>query len=624
MAVGIVAGTPKSSTSSGTTLTSVAVPGNTAGDVSVIPVTAVCSTPVISTPSGWSVLVASTEMEHTSSGAHAVFYRRWQSGDPSTITITISNSGRIAAAPFKLTGTDATSLLEGTASVFTDNVDVSAGGTVAAPSKTATDSRFLICTYGLRTTATTGGAVNWDQASDMTELIDEDSNINGFNNASVSVAYKVLTGSGSTGTKSASPNSAGQFIATSFLINPGVTTTDHTANAALSVTASRSSTAAQTPFVVPTFKVGAVGIDDQIPVSPPSAPLGLTAVASDGTIDLTWSPPASDGGASITSYSLELTATGETTQNGTVLAGQPLQFTFSSLTNLTTYTVSVVANNGNGSSPATTTTATPHPPDEVPEPPINVQALGLDRSAYVTWVAPTDVGSAALTGFLVTATHPSLQAPVVVTTAADATSTLIYGLPNDSSIQIVVQAVNSVGPSEGVTIFVTPTATPADEDLPTEVTSLAAVPRESGFTASWQPPLDEGSRPVYAYQVRAVGGAGTTMYWLVPADVLSANFKEIPNDDLYTITVSAWSAAGHGPGSDVGVDLNGDFSPVEYPWYVGVLAETNEFSFLQEEPYVPPDPGLPTPIWYAFPPGSVFRPSNFGLAADDEEVVRVL
>ena len=106
------------------------------------------------------------------------------------------------------------------------------------------------------------------------------------------------------------------------------------------------------------------------PVDPPSAPAHLTASASSGAVDLSWSAPTSEGGSPITGYDVyEGTTSGgesSTPVNPAPLAASATSSTVSGLTNGTTYYFMVKAINAAGSSPASNqasaTPVSPTPP----------------------------------------------------------------------------------------------------------------------------------------------------------------------------------------------------------------------------------------------------------------------
>ena len=81
--------------------------------------------------------------------------------------------------------------------------------------------------------------------------------------------------------------------------------------------------------------------------SPPDAPQNVTATAGDSSAVITWDPPASDGGESITSYTV--TASNNA---GTCTTNGSLTCEMQNLVNGTSYTFTITATNAIGEGPA--------------------------------------------------------------------------------------------------------------------------------------------------------------------------------------------------------------------------------------------------------------------------------
>ncbi|HSG12702.1 MAG TPA: fibronectin type III domain-containing protein, partial [Gaiellaceae bacterium] len=100
---------------------------------------------------------------------------------------------------------------------------------------------------------------------------------------------------------------------------------------------------------------------------PPSAPIALSALAGDGSVSLSWSPPTFDGGSPVTGYRV-YRGTSPGAESFLADAGTSTSYVDGSAANGTTYYYKVSAENANGESALSTgASATPSalvPPDE--------------------------------------------------------------------------------------------------------------------------------------------------------------------------------------------------------------------------------------------------------------------
>jgi hypothetical protein len=181
----------------------------------------------------------------------------------------------------------------------------------------------------------------------------------------------------------------------------------------------------------------------------PGAPTNVYAIAGNAQSTVTWSAPASTGGAAITSYKVTANPGGQTVTVG----GSTLTAIFAQLTNGTSYTfiVSTINTAGTGASSSASNTVTPA---TVPGVPTNATAAAGNTEAMVFWSASASTGGAAITSYKVTA-NPGGQTVTVDSSTLTATFT---GLTNGTSYTFIVVSTNRVGESapSSATSSVTP------------------------------------------------------------------------------------------------------------------------------------------------------------------------
>ncbi len=154
---------------------------------------------------------------------------------------------------------------------------------------------------------------------------------------------------------------------------------------------------------------------------------------------------------------------GTVAQATTTVSGSPppTTTTITGLTNGTTYTFTVSANNAVGPGPASSA-SNPVTPDvaTVPGPPTSVSAAAGSGSATVSWSAPPNGGSP-ITSYTVTPYVGTVaQAPAMLSGSPPPTTTTITGLTNGTTYTFTVSAANAVGPGPASSASnpVTPTA----------------------------------------------------------------------------------------------------------------------------------------------------------------------
>jgi hypothetical protein len=255
----------------------------------------------------------------------------------------------------------------------------------------------------------------------------------------------------------------------------------------------------------------------------------VTATAGDASATVSWTAP-SDEGSAITGYTVTASPGGATC---TTVDGSTTTCTVTGLTNGTAYTFTVTATNADGTgTPASPSAAVT--PSTVPDVPTDVTAVAGNRSATVSWSAPSDEGSP-ITGYTVTSSGGQ-------TCSTSGTTCLVTGLINGTSYTFTVTATSAdgTGPASAASPAVTPSTVP---DAPTGVAATAG---DASATISWTAPGDEGST-ITGYTVTASNSNPPKTCTTTGATTCS--ITGLANGANYTFTVRATNADGSGAAS---------------------------------------------------------------------------
>jgi hypothetical protein len=213
VALTFTAGTPVESTGSVTSSTVTLPAGVGAGDYTIIIVALNASSGSISTPSGWTNILASTAtVNGSTAGKFAVFYRKWQSGDGSVAVTT--TSGRVGAVAIRVQGADQTTFVDTTSSVS----QLASSITVhTAPTLTPTTTNFM-CIFGGRNATNGVFMTPWGSLqSGLTKIAETSGKSTSQTNAGILLTYESVTANSATGTRTASsPATATGSLAFSF------------------------------------------------------------------------------------------------------------------------------------------------------------------------------------------------------------------------------------------------------------------------------------------------------------------------------------------------------------------------------------------------------------------------
>lgn len=213
-------------------------------------------------------------------------------------------------------------------------------------------------------------------------------------------------------------------------------------------------------------------IDIITPDLPPERPTSITAVASNGSVTVTW-VDGSDNGNEVTEYRVYWSGGSKTCESSPcVITG---------LTNGTTYSFTVSAFNAIGESNRSDASANVKPMT-VPTVPRSVVATRGNGRATVSWLAPANLGGSAITHYLVDVNGSTVQ--------CSASPCQILNLRNGTAISFKVRAVNAAGQSDwsALTSLVTPAGPPGAS---TSLTGKSTAVKK--MTLSWVSASANGS-----------------------------------------------------------------------------------------------------------------------------------
>src|SRR5205823_3205052 len=235
------------------------------------------------------------------------------------------------------------------------------------------------------------------------------------------------------------------------------------------------------------------------PATPPTPPQGLTATAGDGTVDLAWSAPGSDGGSPITNYKIYR---GGSSNGETLLdtIGDVLSYTDTSVTNGNTYYYKVSAVNSVNEGPLSNeASATPAAPHTAPGAPRDLVATAGDASVSLSWSPPSSDGGAPITNYKIYRGTVSGGQLSLIATVPDVLSYTDSPLTNGKTYYYKVTAVNEVGegpPSNEAS------ATPVSgQTVPSPPRSLSAAAGDARVTLGWLAPSSDGGSPITNYTI---------------------------------------------------------------------------------------------------------------------------
>jgi len=265
--------------------------------------------------------------------------------------------------------------------------------------------------------------------------------------------------------------------------------------------------------------------------SVPGSPTGVSATAGNATANVTFTAPASNGGAAITTYTATASPGGKT---GSCAGPSACTIAVNGLTNGTTYTFTVTATNSTGTSAPSSPSATVTPKGP-PGAPTGVTATGGNTQATVNFTAPASDGGSAITKYTATASPGGKTGSC---SGPSACAITVTGLTNGTAYTFTVTATNALGtgPASSPSSAVTPATIPG---APTGVSASAG---NATANVTFTAPGSNGGAAITTYTATASPGGKTGSCAGPSACTIAVN--GLTNGTAYTFTVTATNSTG--------------------------------------------------------------------------------
>jgi YHS domain-containing protein len=180
------------------------------------------------------------------------------------------------------------------------------------------------------------------------------------------------------------------------------------------------------------------------PRAAPGAVGGLTTIAGNGQVIVSWNAPVSSGGLPVTGYHLYAGTSDDFTGKAPLIPLTGTAATVTGLVNGTTYYFKVTAVNGAGDGPGSETEAVPV---TTPEAPTKLTATPGKSQVTLSWTAPASDGGTGIINYIVSeGTSPGGETGEQVSgSPVSGTSTTVTGLHNGTTYYFTVAARNAAG-----------------------------------------------------------------------------------------------------------------------------------------------------------------------------------
>ena len=235
----------------------------------------------------------------------------------------------------------------------------------------------------------------------------------------------------------------------------------------------------------------------------PGAPISLTTTADGSTIiNLSWTVPASNGGAAISGYRIEVSIDGGTNFSQLVARQSTTSYSHTGLSAGSARHYRVRAINAVGNSAWSNTANATTDAATAPTAPRSLTATAVGQTTiYLSWTAPARNGGAAISGYRIEVSTDGGTNFSQLVASQSATTYSHTGLSAGDTRHYRVRAINSEGnsPWSNTANATTGAATATFPDAPTELTATAS--GQTIIHLSWSAPRTTGGAPISGYRI---------------------------------------------------------------------------------------------------------------------------
>ena len=241
----------------------------------------------------------------------------------------------------------------------------------------------------------------------------------------------------------------------------------------------------------------------------PGAPTGLTA-AADGqsTIDLSWTAPASNGGAAISGYRIEVSTDGGTNFSQLVVSQSKTTYSHTGLSAGLARHYRVRASNSAGNSGWSNTANATTGAATAPTAPRSLTATSVGQTTInLSWTAPASNGGTAISGYRIEWSANGTSNWQNVSPAHTGTERIYAdtGLNSGTTRHYRVYASNSVGESTAASnvdnaTTISASASATAPSAPRSMTATAS--GQTTINLSWSAPSSTGGASITGYRIQ--------------------------------------------------------------------------------------------------------------------------